>query len=110
LTARPEAPAQAIEAPGEDVVAFGTSGARLGTVSGFDGERGLGTVVTPSGASFAFHSTAIAGGSRRIAVGTRVAFLVGAAPGGAFEAAEVLPVEPESQPLSAVEDRAGGPA
>jgi cold shock CspA family protein len=94
----------------EEVAILGTRGARVGTVEAFDGERGLGTVVSTGGASFAFHSTAIAGGSRRIAVGTRVAFLVAAAPDGAFEAAEVLPVEGDSQQLSGVDDRAGGPA
>ncbi len=48
----------------------------LGSVTQFDEDRGWGTVTEPGGASYAFHCTAIADGSRRIAEGTVVQFAV----------------------------------
>ncbi len=57
-----------------------------GRVATFDGERGLGTVVTDDGRLLPFHCTAIADGSRAIAVGTRVAFRVVAGHLGRWEA------------------------
>lgn len=52
----------------------------LGTVTDFDEARGLGTVRGADGGEWAFHCTEIAGGSRTIDPGTRVAFVV--VPGG----------------------------
>lgn len=45
-------------------------------MTAFDAARGLGTVVEADGTSFPFHATAIADGSRDIAVGTPVTFTV----------------------------------
>jgi len=75
-----------------DVVAHGVGGARPGRVEAFDAERGLGTVVQVGGASFEFHSTAISDGSRQIAAGSRVAFVVSTSLRGRFEATSVHPV------------------
>lgn len=58
----------------------------MGSVATFDERRGLGTVVSDDGRSFSFHCTAIADGSRTIAVGTRVAFSVVAGHLGQWEA------------------------
>jgi CspA family cold shock protein len=57
-----------------------------GRVTVFDEPGGLGTVVTDYGRSLPFHCTAIADGSRTIAVGTRVAFSVVAGHLGRWEA------------------------
>ena len=57
-----------------------------GSVATFDEERGLGTVVTEDGRFLPFHCTAIADGSRTIAVGTRVGFSVVAGHLGRWEA------------------------
>ena len=43
-------------------------------VTSFDPTRGLGTVVDDAGASYGFHATAIADGTRTIAVGAEVVF------------------------------------
>jgi cold shock CspA family protein len=68
--------------------------ARYGVVTDFDDPRGLGTVQEATGASFAFHCTAIADGSRTIAVGTPVMFVVQAGHLGRFEAWGLRPLEP----------------
>ena len=47
-----------------------------GRVSDFDDPRGLGTVTAEDGATYPFHCTAIADGSRTIEVGTAVEFEV----------------------------------
>ena len=60
-----------------------------GRVVRFDERRGLGEVVSDDGAKFPFHATQIADGSRRIAVGTPVSFLLRAGPVGQYEAAGV---------------------
>jgi cold shock CspA family protein len=52
----------------------GVAGPHLGRVASFDPARGLGTVVDDDGSPYDFHATAIADGSRRIEVGTPVAF------------------------------------
>ena len=70
------------------------SGAREGTVTVFDDARGLGEVTATDGAVFWFHCTQIAGGTRTIAVGTRVTFDVVAGHRGRWEAATVQPVPP----------------
>jgi CspA family cold shock protein len=62
-----------------------------GSVATFDEDRGLGTVVTDDGRFLPFHCTAIADGSRTIAVGTRVAFSVVAGHLGRWEATGLLP-------------------
>ena len=61
-----------------------------GVVTEFDDPRGLGTVEA-GGVRYPFHCTAIADGSRTIAVGTEVTFVV--APGlmGRWEARAVEP-------------------
>lgn len=75
------------------MLAWSCRGARLGTVETFDAERGLGTVEDAGGAVFGFHSTAIADGSRLIATGRKVAFVVGPAHGGRLEASWLTPVD-----------------
>jgi cold shock CspA family protein len=67
----------------------------LGTVTSFEDERGLGTVEAAGSsapATFGFHCTAIAGGSRKIDVGARVAFVAVPAIGGRREAAGITPL------------------
>ena len=62
--------------------------ARVGRVESFDAERGIGVVVDDAGEAFPFHATAIADGSRAIAVGAPVHFEL--APGlGRWEAAAI---------------------
>jgi cold shock CspA family protein len=62
-----------------------------GTVTDFDEARGLGTVATADGSTYGFHCTAIADGSRTIAVGTGVTFDVVAGHLGRWEAAALRP-------------------
>ena len=61
-----------------------------GTVARFDIERGLGEITGADGATYPFHSTVIADGSRTIAVGTAVEFEVTAGHLGRWEASEVV--------------------
>jgi cold shock CspA family protein len=68
------------------VVLVGTSGPHLGRVTSFDATRGLGTVTDEAGAVYAFHATAIADGSRRVDVGTRVSYALAPGHGGRHEA------------------------
>lgn len=68
-----------------------TLGERTGRVSEFDTERGLGEVVGADGQRYPFHCTAVADGSREIAVDTQVSFVVAAGPGGRWEAAQIQP-------------------
>jgi cold shock CspA family protein len=63
----------------------GTTGPHLGRVDSFDPARGLGTVTDASGAHYAFHATAIADGSRRVDVGTRVSYSLAPGHGGRHE-------------------------
>jgi cold shock CspA family protein len=68
--------------------------ARLsGRVVNFSASVGLGTVAVDDGRSWDFHCTAIAGGSRDVAVGAAVTFVVGAARAGRWEAQDVSPDE-----------------
>ena len=62
------------------------AGPRAGTVAAFDDDRGTGTVTDDDGTSYGFHCTALTDGSRRVAVGTRVTFLVAAGHLGRLEA------------------------
>ncbi|MFL6242093.1 MAG: cold shock domain-containing protein [Acidimicrobiia bacterium] len=62
---------------------------RHGTVRTFDERRGMGEITSEDGNVFAFHSTAIANGSRRIAEGAQVEFDVVAGLLGCWEAAAI---------------------
>jgi cold shock CspA family protein len=67
-------------------------GAGRGTVASFDDPRGIGVVHAVGGAEYPFHCTAVADGSRTVAVGAEVTFRV--APGrlGRWEATELRAV------------------
>lgn len=60
-----------------------------GRVVSFDTEVGLGHLAGDDGGRWLFHCTAIADGSRDIAVGTPVDFIVAAGGPGRWEAFEV---------------------
>ncbi|HEX5588501.1 MAG TPA: cold-shock protein [Acidimicrobiia bacterium] len=62
-----------------------------GRVVAFDEHRGLGEVEDASGARFPFHCTAIADGTRTIAVDRTVEFRVVTGPIGTREAADLTP-------------------
>ncbi|CAB4754051.1 unannotated protein [freshwater metagenome] len=62
-----------------------------GTVQSFDQAVGLGTVVDAQGTTFNFHCTAVADGSRNIAVGTAVSFVLRQGTLGRVEAVRVTP-------------------
>jgi cold shock CspA family protein len=68
------------------------AGPHHGRVASFDPARGLGAVADDDGSSYDFHATAIADGSRRIAVGTTVVFTVTPGHRGRYEARSLLPV------------------
>ena len=59
-----------------------------GTVTAFDARRGVGEVEA-DGERYPFHCTAIADGTRKIAVGTGVEFVVGPGVGGQWEATHI---------------------
>ena len=63
-----------------------------GTVSAFDEHRGLGELDADDGATYPFHCTAIADGTRTIPTGVAVEFVVVAGPLGRVEATQVRPV------------------
>lgn len=63
-----------------------------GIVDTFDEPRGLGTVRADDGEVLPFHCTAIADGSRTIAVGQPVRFAVVAGRLGRWEAADITPL------------------
>ena len=69
-----------------------TAGPKLGRVASFDSTRGLGEVRADSGETYAFHATAIADGSRRVAEGAAVTFTVSPAHRGRYEARSLVPV------------------
>jgi cold shock CspA family protein len=58
----------------------------LGRVTAFDARRGWGTVAERDGTEFGFHATAIADGTRTIALGVEVHFLVAPGHRGRYEA------------------------
>jgi cold shock CspA family protein len=60
-----------------------------GRVTAFDERRGVGEIESDDGRAFAFHATAIANGSRKIAVGARVEFEVEPGLPGRWEAARI---------------------
>ena len=68
-----------------------TLGTGQGVIDEFDERRGIGTVRTPAGASFPFHCTQIADGSRTIVPGTDVRFAIVAGHLGRLEAAAIEP-------------------
>lgn len=66
---------------------------RLGTISEFDDDSGLGTVRDQAdGSVFDFHCTAIIDGSRHIEVDRVVSFVLRAGHVGRIEAAQVTPL------------------
>ena len=60
-----------------------------GMVSSFDDDAGLGTITADDGTTFAFHCTAIADGTRTIAVNTTVDFEPRPARHGTWEAGAI---------------------
>lgn len=62
-----------------------------GEVTDFDEQRGYGTVLGTDGRSYFFHCTAIADGTRTIAVGTAVRFDVVPGRLGRWEATALAP-------------------
>lgn len=64
---------------------------RRGRVLAYDENVGFGEIESDGGATYPFHATAIADGTRTIATGTRVHFVLAFAPRGRVEAAEVTP-------------------
>jgi CspA family cold shock protein len=64
-------------------------GDATGTVASFAKDRGLGEIVAADGAIYPFHCTAIADGTRDIAVGTPVTFTVTAGHLGRLEATAI---------------------
>jgi cold shock CspA family protein len=63
----------------------------LGRVIAFDEHRGIGEIRADDGASYSFHCTAIADGTRTIAVGAVVEFAVVPGHLGHWEAAAIEP-------------------
>lgn len=64
-----------------------------GRVIDFDDPRGLGVVESDDGQHFGFHCTAIADGTRTIAVGAAVRFDVVAGHLGQWEAASIASLQ-----------------
>ena len=64
-------------------------GEAQGTVASFARDTGLGEIVTAEGATYPFHCTAIADGSRDIEVGKHVDFTVTAGHRGRLEATAI---------------------
>jgi cold shock CspA family protein len=65
---------------------------RMGVVTGFDEERGLGVVLDDDGRSYPFHCAALADGTRFVEPGARVVFAVAPGHGGRYEARAVTTV------------------
>ena len=63
---------------------------RIGVVTSFEDDRGLGTIVDEDGSTFDFHCTAIADGSRAVEVGRAVVFVIRPGHRGRLEAREVV--------------------
>jgi cold shock CspA family protein len=63
---------------------------RVGVVSSFEADRGLGTVSEEGGSTFPFHCTALTDGSREVEVGRAVLFVVQPGHHGQLEAREVV--------------------
>ena len=60
----------------------------------FDERRGWGTVLGEDGTELFFHCTAVADGSRTIAVGTTVVYTIKAGHRGRWEADDLCPGQP----------------
>jgi cold shock CspA family protein len=69
-----------------------TAAFRTGSVESFDEARGLGAVRADDGAVLPFHCTAIADGSRTIAIGLAVRFTIVPGHLGRWEAAGITPL------------------
>ncbi len=63
-----------------------------GVVASFDDPRGIGVIRRDDGTEYPFHCTAVANGSRSIAVGTIVQFSVAAGRLGRWEAISIVEV------------------
>lgn len=68
-----------------------------GEVVRFDAATGLGAIAGADGATYPFHSTVIADGSRAIGLGTAVEFDVIPGHLGRWEAAAVVPTDEPSR-------------
>lgn len=64
-----------------------------GVVTAFDDPRGLGSIRRDDGTDYPFHCTAVADGSRSIAIGSAVSFSVSAGRMGRWEAVAISPAE-----------------
>lgn len=64
-------------------------GDAAGTVTQFDQAAGLGAITADDGQTYPFHCTAIADGSRDIAVGKAVTFTIAAGHLGRLEATDI---------------------
>ncbi|MDP1794189.1 MAG: cold shock domain-containing protein, partial [Acidimicrobiales bacterium] len=64
-------------------------GEASGSVTSFDTAAGLGVITGVDGTDYPFHCTAIADGTRDIAVGTAVTFTVAAGHLGKLEATQI---------------------
>lgn len=78
-------------------VAF-AAGLHHGRVASFDARRGLGAVADDDGNEFAFHTTAVADGSRHIDEGTAVTFTVTPGHRGRYEARSLVPDSEPDRP------------
>jgi cold shock CspA family protein len=65
---------------------------RIGRVTAYDEDAGHGLVRGDDGAELYFHCTALADGSREVAVGARVAFLVAPGAPGRWEAVSLVKI------------------
>jgi len=65
-----------------------------GRVLAFDDHRGRGEVEDSEGRTAPFHCTAVADGTRTIAIGTEITFRLVTGPVGVQEAADLRPVTP----------------
>lgn len=83
------APVDGAVAAGPPPAATGAFEHRTGTVTAFDEFGGWGKVTDDAGTERFFHCTAIADGTRTIAVGTDVAFVVTPGAVGRWEAADL---------------------
>ena len=69
-----------------------------GVVTAFDDAAGLGTITADDGTPYPFHCTAIADGTRTIAVDTAVEFEPRPARHGCYEASAITPAARRSSP------------
>ena len=72
----------------------GSLGSRTGTVTSFDEPRGLGEIAADDGATYPFHCTGIADGSRTIDAGAAVRFELRPGHLGRYEAIGIEQVTP----------------